>query len=160
MTKAHILDEIRRTAAANGGEAIGLRRFEVETGIKLGDWSKFWARWGDAVREAGLEPNEFKAAYDDETLLDCVAQLTREMGRLPAWSDLRVKAYSDQSFPSKDSFLRRFRSKEILVKMLLDHCRAKGGWDDVVALSEGYSPKKKREREPVLSAKAVQIGFV
>jgi hypothetical protein len=62
MTKTHILDEIRRTAVANGGEALGWRRFEAETGIRLSDWSRFWARWGDAIREAGLKPNEFSVA--------------------------------------------------------------------------------------------------
>jgi len=52
MDKGHILDEIRRTAQENG-IALGTRRFYAETGIKTSDWSgKYWARWGDAIREA------------------------------------------------------------------------------------------------------------
>jgi hypothetical protein len=142
MTKKHILDEIKRTAAANGGEALGLRRFETETGIRLTDWSKFWARWADAIREAGLTPKEFSAAYDNATLLECFAKLTREMGRLPAWSDLKLKTYNDPSFPSEKVF-RRFKKKEELVRQLVEHCRAKGGWEDVIALCEGYAPREK-----------------
>jgi hypothetical protein len=80
MTKTHILEEIRRTAEANGGVALGLRRFETETGIRQTDWSRFWARWGDATREAGFAPNEFTAAYDNARLLECYAGLTRELG--------------------------------------------------------------------------------
>jgi hypothetical protein len=35
MTKAHIIDEIERTAEANGGQALGRQRFYAETGIRL-----------------------------------------------------------------------------------------------------------------------------
>lgn len=63
MEKQHILDEIKRTAEANRGEALGVARFFQETGIKPADWhGRFWARWGDAVREAGFERSESAAA--------------------------------------------------------------------------------------------------
>jgi hypothetical protein len=159
MTKTHILDEIRRTAAANGGEALGWRRFETETGIKLGDWSKFWARWAEAIREAGLTPKEFITAYDDATVLDCFAVLIREMGRLPAWSDLKLKSHNDPSFPSEKVF-RRFKSKEQLVRQLVEHCQARGGWEDVVTLCQAYTPKRKRKPVQETAREEVEIGFV
>jgi hypothetical protein len=54
LNKQHILDEIRRTAAKNGGVPLGIDRFASETGIKASDWiGRFWARWGDAILEAG-----------------------------------------------------------------------------------------------------------
>jgi hypothetical protein len=68
------------------------------------------------------------------------------MGKVPAWSDLKLKMYSDPEFPSEKVF-RRFESKEKLIGKLVEHCRAKGGWDDVVALCDGYAPKKKRKSE-------------
>ncbi len=159
MTKTHILDEIRRTAAANAGCALGWRRFETETGIRLADWSKFWARWGDAIREAGLSPNEFTAAYDDATLLDCYARLARELGKLPAHSEVRLKDNSDPAFPSHKVF-RRFGSKDDLVRKLVEHCRSKGGYDDVVALCQAHVPKEKQEPEDDAAAEEDEIGFV
>ena len=61
VTKAHMLDEIERTAEANGGRALGRQRFYAETGIKETDWSgKYWVRWSDALREAGFAPNQFQ----------------------------------------------------------------------------------------------------
>jgi len=65
MNKQHILNEIIRTAKENNGIPLGRDRFERETGIKYSDWyGKYWARWGDAVKEAGLEPNKLQSAYD------------------------------------------------------------------------------------------------
>jgi len=159
MTKDQILSEIRRSANANGGKAIGWRRFKSETGIRMSDWLQYWARWGDAVREAGLAPLEFTTAYDDSTLLGCYAKLVRETGRLPAWSDLILKANSDPSFPSEKVF-RRFKSKEQIVKRVTQHCRESGGWDDVVALCEAYAPRGKRNSEEASAVQEGEIGFV
>jgi len=58
MTKALILDQIRRTAAENDGVPLGRDRFLTQTGIKEADWlGKYWVRWSDAIREAGYEPS-------------------------------------------------------------------------------------------------------
>jgi hypothetical protein len=70
MDKQHILSEIKRTAAANGGVPLGRERFFRETGIKYHEWiGKIWARWGDALREAGFEPNKLQTAYNDDILI-------------------------------------------------------------------------------------------
>ena len=62
----HILGEIKRTADLNGGIPLGRQRFYKEAGIRVADWEgKFWVNWGDAIREAGLEPNKLQKAYSD-----------------------------------------------------------------------------------------------
>ena len=70
MTKEHILSEIRRTAATNGGKPLGVERFLKETGVKPSDWqAKYWIRWGEALREAGFQPNQLQAARTRNDLL-------------------------------------------------------------------------------------------
>lgn len=62
MERETILNEIRRTADANGGVGLGEIRFERETGIKESDWSgRYWVRWSDALAEAGFQPNAMQA---------------------------------------------------------------------------------------------------
>src|SRR5437763_16291937 len=96
MNKDHIIGEIRRTAKANGGVALGWRRFEAETGIRYYDWfGQYWARWGDAVREAGFEPSRMSEAYDDGFLLGQLALLTRRLGRVPTHSDVCLATKND-----------------------------------------------------------------
>lgn len=101
MTKTQILDEIRRTAQANGGAPLGAKRFGDETGIHSADWlGKFWARWSDALREAGFVPNELQGAFDGTELLAVYAKFARDLGRLPTAGDLRLKRRTDDKFPN------------------------------------------------------------
>ena len=100
MDKAYIIQEIKRLTQESGGVPPGTRRFRAETGIKDGDWlGVHWARWSDALREAGFVPNELKAAYDKTDLLGKYANLVLELGRLPGKGDLRLKGMVNRSFP-------------------------------------------------------------
>src|SRR5579862_5055278 len=101
MTKSHILGEIKRTAAENGGAPLGVTAFQKSTGIKSTDWyGKHWARWGDALREAGFQPNKLREAIPEEQLLAKFAALVRELGRFPTSGEIRLKERNDPSFPS------------------------------------------------------------
>lgn len=84
MNKLYILDEIKRTAAVNGGVPLGVSGFSRETGIRRSDWlGKFWARWGDALREAGFEPNLWQTAYGEDVLVEKFISIARDLGRFP-----------------------------------------------------------------------------
>lgn len=117
----------------NGGVPLGVHRFLAETGVKESDWhGKFWARWGDALREAGFQPNEFNAARTTEDLLDNLAGLVRELGRFPVKGEIKLKARSDPKFPSHNTF-RRLGGKRALATLLEKFCRDRGH-DDLAAL--------------------------
>lgn len=111
MNKAFILEEIRRTADANGGVPLGWRKFEQETGIKQSEWwAKIWPRWSDALREAGFQPNRLTNAYDKTDLMRKYAGLAKELGRVPASADLRFRTRQERGFPSQTTFENRFGS--------------------------------------------------
>jgi len=160
MNKTLILQEIKRTAKENGGVPLGRIRFENETGIKDTDWfGKFWARWGDALQEAGYPPNQLVSAYDRNKLLEKYANLSRELGRLPTGGDLRLKGRNDPSFPSNSTFDNHFQTKLELVKQLDEFCENSGQYEDVARLCKTYvSPK--RNTISYIEVKEDQIGFV
>jgi hypothetical protein len=132
MEKEYILKEIRRTAEANGGKPLGVARFETETGIKPYDWERFWARYGDAVKEAGFVPNRLQGAYDEEFLFEKLIGLTRKLGRFPSSRELTGAKNDDAEFPSKKVF-QRVGSKTQLATKVLEYCRRKNGYDDIAA---------------------------
>jgi hypothetical protein len=134
MDKQRIVSEIRRTAEANGGVPLGVARFLEETGIKVADWEgKFWARWGDALREAGFEPNQLNSAYDQTILIEKFVSLMRELGKFPVQRELKLKARTDKSFPSANVFAR-LGSKQQVAARILDYCKSHPGCEDVMAL--------------------------
>lgn len=137
MNKSHILDEIRRTARENGGVPLGGRRFRSETGIRRSDWyGKHWLRWGDAVREAGFSPNAFQVGLPEALLLEKLAALIRELGHYPIEAELRMKRRSDSNSPSPEVLAARFGRRRQLAARLIEHYRARRGWEDVVAICE------------------------
>ncbi len=118
MTKSHILAEIARTAKENGGIALGRARFCTETGIKETDWrGKFWARWSDAVREAGLQPNLLQGAFSEEAILERLASYTLELGHFPTSAELQLKRRSDESFPNAKTFQRLGLKVDLMGKL-------------------------------------------
>jgi hypothetical protein len=160
MKKELILQEIKRTAKANDGVPLGSRRFETATGIKESEWlGKLWARWGDALREAGFAPNQLQSAYDKTELLERLAKLAQELGRLPTANDLRLKDYREKGFPNQKVFFNRFGTKAELVRQLLEYCRCHDAYEDVFRLCEGYVPHNMDVPDESAS-REVEIGFV
>ena len=77
LTKQHILAEIRRTAESNDGNPLGRTAFLNATGIKEIDWrGRYWARWGDAIVEAGYTPNELNPKTEEDHLYRKLVELT------------------------------------------------------------------------------------
>jgi hypothetical protein len=160
MNKAQILEEIRRTAAENDGVPLGRQAFRSETGIRNCDWcGKYWAVWSDALREAGFPPNEMNRAYDKSLLLEKYAALARELGQLPSADHLRLKRRSDPEFPSHNVFTR-FGSKSALVKKLLDYCRSREGYDDVIRMCEEHVAPARNSADEESHARPATDGFV
>jgi hypothetical protein len=125
MNKQHILDEIKRTAAENGGNALGVDRFHRVTGVRERDWAaQYWSRWGEAVTEAGFIPNELNSAHDELYLLRRVAEFALEQGKFPVSRELELKRRRDSSFPSSKVIYTRFGRKAGLVQRLIGYCAA------------------------------------
>lgn len=160
MDKQHIIREIQRTAKENGGVALGWRRFEEETGIRYYDWyGQHWTRWGDAVREAGLEPNRMSEAYDETFLVGQLASLTRRLGHVPTDGDLRLATRNDPEFPSEKAF-RRLGSKPERATRIISYCDSHPGYDDVAALWRQVPPAELKTEDQEAEAVPSTIGFV
>ncbi len=160
MSKNHILEEIKRTAEANGGVPLGKRRFLTETGIRESDWSgRFWTKWSDAVREAGYEPNAKQATFDSKKLLEKLAGLVRELGHYPVEAELRMKARTDPDFPSHNTFAR-FGGKAQVASSLVSWCEVSPGWEDVQAICAPLAVPDSVDDLPVKDDATVPMGYV
>jgi hypothetical protein len=159
MNKQHILDEIARTAEANDGVPLGVAKFFRETGIKVADWhGKYWVRWGDALKEAGLTPNEMNGAYTDEELVTQMISLVRELGHYPVKGEIRMRCRKDGDFPADNTFRRIGGKREIAAKILA-YVRGREGFEDVAAICEPIAAAGVSEASTNVPAEIV-LGYV
>jgi len=160
MRKEHIIAEIRRTANGNDGRPLGVRKFERETGIKQSDWrGVYWARWSDAVREAGYEANPMQLRYKREFLIGKLVDLIRELGKFPTRDELRLRGRGDTSFPNDCTF-NRLGNKAELARWVLEYCQQQGGLDDVARICEPLAATSKRGGEGRVEEDEDEFGFV
>ena len=128
MKKEHILDEIRGNAQANGGLPLGGLAFYKQTDIKESDGAgTFWARWNDAVREAGFEPNQKRGAFAEDYVIEKFVALMREIGRFRTVTELRMKKLSDPTVPNSKVY-ERFRSQPQLAAKIAEYATGREGY--------------------------------
>lgn len=147
-----ILSEIKRLAAADGGIPPGAGRFERETGITTGQWRGVtWARWSEALADAGYSPNTFNQRHDRDFVMRKLIEAVRHYRRVPTTAELKLFKRRDPEFPSHGVFATHFGSKTALTNTVLRWCEEGGGYHDVIALlptsatQEPDEPRGKRE---------------
>lgn len=166
MDKSQILSEIRRTAEKNNGEPLGRRRFELETGIAVSDWcGVHWARWGDALQEAGYPPNEFQEAYSQEFVIDHLIDLICELGKFPTNAEIKMKSRASEDFPGHTTFRNQLGGMRGWPDLVIDRCRERGGLEDVIEISESAVPRLRKQTRPAVDSIAPEqedadFGFV
>ena len=132
--RARIIAEIRRIAAENGGSPPGIQQFVRKSGIKRSGFSLIWARWPDAVRDAGFTPHPANPRLDDDDMLAAIAEVARQLGRIPAESDLRVHRASGRYLPGQKAFMRHFGSKAGMLRSLKRWAAASAERADIAAM--------------------------
>jgi hypothetical protein len=161
VDKEHILNEIKRTAAANGGEPLGERSFYRETGITQGEFFRHWARFSEAQKEAGFTPKKFpdEKQYSNDDMLESYAKLAGELSRLPAVRDLRLKKRRDSAFASSNIYENRFGPKLELVHQLAAYCTSRPEYTNVLELCQDYISKNPASA-PNENLPAGEMGYI
>ncbi len=158
MTKDEILSEIRRLAEERGGR-IGLAAFLQATGIPekqiLG---KHWARWNDALADAGIATASFGTPRSDETsVLEAVAQMIQRIKRWPTESELSLERRRDSSFPSL-GVIRRLRKPGSLGRLLIAHCAKRPDLVDAARIAANHTTSN--SGEVLTNSRAFVQGYV
>ena len=153
-----ILAEIRRIAAATGRKAPGRRVFENETGIRPSEWlGVYWARWGDALREAGFDANEKQGPTDRDHLLAELVRATRHFARVPTYAEMRMFGRTAPDFPAHSTVSNTFRTKAELVAAIRDWIADRPEFSDVADI---LPPAGNATVAPVAARTKAADGFV
>ncbi len=161
MDKKYIIDEIIRTAKENNSKPLGEAKFASETGIKQSDWKrKYWTKWGDALTEAGCEPNKLRAAYDENFLVEHIVALIRETKKFPTQGDIQMKAFNTKDFPWPKAFHKLGKKAEMAQK-ILNYYENNLGYEDVIEICKGVlASSENKEREVDSEEAEPRFGYV
>lgn len=128
-----ILAEIRRIAADNGGKPPGSQLFQAETGIAPHKWlGVHWAKWSDALSEAGYSPNDWQQKLDSNALLHRFAEIVRAKGGFPSNSEILLMRRTDASIPNPKTLRHHFEGRDGLIAALRTFCSNQEGFGDVI----------------------------
>jgi hypothetical protein len=153
--KQYILNEIRRTAALNDGKPLGVDRFRTETGIAEHEWSGVhWARWSDALSEAGFEPLEWTVGLSEEEILEVLAKLVRQYRRYPTTKEILIEKRANAAIPTPKAMVRKVGLKAEAIRKLRDYCSLRGDIADVAAILV----QEKIAEEPEIEAYLSKLG--
>ncbi len=148
MDKAFIISEIHRIAQE--GKVPGQKLFTKETGIKPHEWQgRYWARWGDALNEAGCSQNAWNIGYKEVHVFESLLQLTRKLGKYPTKHEIKLAQQSDPSIPGEKA-ISRLCSRAELKEKLLTYCQEYENYADLKEIINAIQIRK--------SAKPFDIG--
>lgn len=140
----YIISQIKRLATETGAPP-GQIAFANVTGITQSKWrGVYWARWGDALAEAGYAPNEWNQRKDSREILEQVAALCRGFGRLPTRAEIMLHRQSNPDFPAQKTVARHFRTNADLTSALRELAAEGGQWSDLTDLLPNASAVEQR----------------
>jgi len=161
-SRESVIDEIRRIAAENGGRAPGWKLFRSETGLSESSWrGRYWARWSDALIDAGFEANERSKAYADGELFEALIRVARKYGHLPTSSEYKLAARDDHDLPSFAA-VERLGPRTVFLQKLANFVHENPAFSDVTQFFDGMPVNSARNAATVADTKreAEHDGFV
>jgi hypothetical protein len=124
IDREEILAEIRKFVAGNAGEIPGERTFLAATRIKPSAWKgRYWARWTDAVREAGYDPNAMTQKIPNEDILQYLAGFIAKLGYFPVRDEINIQAKVETGFPVWQTVKKRYGGMPQTAAALLEFSR-------------------------------------
>lgn len=131
-----IVKEIRRLAEASAGQPPGQKLFAKETGIFEHQWrGKYWARWSDALAEAGYPPNKWNNRLDTQSVMASVIAVCRHLGRVPTRDEIDLYRKSDPSVPRSAAIARHLGGRAEMIEAIRTHVETdRAAFADIAAM--------------------------
>ena len=132
-------------AAQNGGQAPGSRAFESATGIIESKWrGKYWARWGDALIEAGFSPNQWTGKSDAESIISGLIIACRHYRRFPTNSEIDLLRKSIPTLTTPKAIKSNLGSRPDVIAAVALQIGNNPEFSDILAMLPTAAPIRAR----------------
>jgi hypothetical protein len=163
LNRDEILQAIR-DLAAELGRPPGIKAFRARYSTPASAFNgMYWARWTDAVREAGLQPCDPPARIEDGAILAALATLTLRLGRFPTQAEMAMRKKEDPSFPAEAVIRRRLGSKSAQIEHLRAWAASQHEYTDLHEVLAGETATAQPQVQPAAAdeqASATSDGCV
>jgi hypothetical protein len=161
MDRQFLVQEIKRLANEDSGTPPGQEKFHRETGVSPAQWrGVYWAKWSDALAEAGFKPNSFNVAYEQDFLLEQLATAARDLQKFPTTAELKLYARGKAGFPTKTTFESRFKKRRDMIRALNNFCERHTDWSDVLNICRSFTEPERKTGDTEKPSKPVIKGHV
>ena len=140
---------------ANGGQAPSVAAFKNLTGIREHDWSGiYWARWSDALKEAGFQPQKFNQKADSQIYLQKIANAIRYFKKFPTSAELKLYRQVDAEIPTSTTLRSHFGIGTGVANAVRDWIEKNSEFSDLIELIPTA------QKTPNVISKSSADGFV
>lgn len=137
-----VLAAVRLAVEAAGGKRVTLPQFLAGSGMNRGDVFRYFARWEEALKEAGAEVEPHNDPIDPARLLADWGTVARALQRTPTRADYRVRGKFNAA-----TMERRFGGWRKVREAFRAFAKEQVEWADVETLL-GEGGRETRDRNP------------
>jgi hypothetical protein len=141
-SKAEVIEAIKSVSKSIGKRVLTQRRFFDNSDITISDVLRYFPKWSDACRNAGVEYDRSRDRIPDEDLLSDWGKMVRELGSVPRLTEYNVNG--KYSRPPFDRFGKWIDVPSAFKKFATNSDE----WVDVLNILEQASPKLKKKKTP------------
>ena len=141
-TRTEVIEAIQSVCKSMGDRVITQRYFFSKSDVTISDVLRYFPKWSDACREAGVEYDTSRDKISDDTLLSDWANVTRSLDHVPS-----VKEYELYGNHTRKPFDRLGIGKWVDIPRVFEQRYATvKEWGDVVAIIHKDSEEKERKK--------------
>jgi len=143
-SQTEVIEAIRSVAKSIGGDGLSQSKFIKNSDITIRDILRYFPKWSDACREAGVKHDSSRDRVSGDDILADWGLVTRNLRTLPSVTEYAIRGrYGRNAF-------KRFGSWIDVPGSFREHFGDSGSWEDVLELVERHSQKQK-PRQTVLN---------
>lgn len=139
-TQDEVIEEIRSVAQSLGTDVLTQRIFFANSDITISDILRYFPKWSDACRAAGVESDRSRDKVPDEEVLTNWGLVARNLGHVPSLTEYKVHGkYARNVF---DRFGNWVDVPDAFKYFFADS----GDWLDVFTILDKYQTKPKKKK--------------
>lgn len=150
-SKTDVIEAIKSASKLMGGEVLSQKKCWKNSNITISDVLRYFPKWSDACKAAGVKYDQSRERITDEDLLSDWGQVTRTLGKVPSLTEYKVKGkFSRNTF---DRFGKWIDMPDAFRK----YAGSNDEWQDVLIILDKGSIKQKKKL--TIKKKTIRVDY-